>query len=90
VAQVKLDQVFAQRLSAAGGDSVARAAVELAHALGLEVIAEGVEDGATLTRLAELSCDLAQGFHVARPMPDEQVLDWVRMQRRRSIRAVTA
>ena len=90
VAQVKLDQVFAQRLSAAGGDSVARAAVELAHALGLEVIAEGVEDSATLARLAQLSCDLAQGFHVARPMPDEQVLDWVRMQRRRAIRAVTA
>ena len=90
VTQVKLDRVFAQRLSAAGGDSVARAAIELAHALGLEVVAEGVEDGAALTRLRELSCDQAQGYFVAKPMAAGDVLDWVRSQRRRAIRAVTA
>ena len=90
VSQVKLDRVFAQRLSASGGDSVARAAIELAHALGLEAVAEGVEDPATLARLGELSCDLAQGFLLAAPMPPEDVLDWVRAQRRRSIRAVIA
>jgi diguanylate cyclase (GGDEF)-like protein/PAS domain S-box-containing protein len=90
VAQVKLDRVFAQRLSASGGDSVARAAIELAHALGLEAVAEGVEDAATLSRLGELSCDLAQGYLLATPMPPEEVLDWVRAQRRRAIRAVTA
>jgi len=90
VTQVKLDRVFAQRLSAAGGDSVARAAIELAHALGLEAVAEGVEDSATLLRLGELTCDLAQGYLMAIPMPPEDVLGWVRTQRRRSIRAVSA
>lgn len=90
VSQVKLDRVFAQRLSASGGDSVARAAIELAHALGLEVVAEGVEDPATLARLGELTCDLAQGYLVAMPMPAESVLDWIVAQRRRAIRAITA
>lgn len=90
VAQVKLDRVFAQRISAAGGESVARAAIELAHALGLEAVAEGVEDPAALARLRELSCDLAQGYFVAQPMSGEDVMDWVQGQRRRAIRAVTA
>ena len=90
VTQVKLDRVFAQRLSTAGGDSVARAAIELAHALGLEAVAEGVEDPATLSRLGELTCDLAQGYLLATPMPPEDVLGWVRTQRRRAIRAVSA
>ena len=90
VTQVKLDRVFAQRLGAEGGVSIARAAIELAHALGLEAIAEGIEDRATLERLGELGCDQAQGFHIAAPMAKDEILEWVRAQRRRAIRAIPA
>jgi EAL domain-containing protein (putative c-di-GMP-specific phosphodiesterase class I) len=50
--------------------------IELAHRLGLEVVAEGVEDDATLAVLRALGCDFAQGFGIARPMPAAAVPDW--------------
>ena len=50
--------------------------VELAHRLGLEVVAEGVEDDATLAILRAMGCDLAQGFGIARPMPADAVPAW--------------
>jgi EAL domain-containing protein (putative c-di-GMP-specific phosphodiesterase class I) len=52
--------------------------IELAHELGLEVTAEGVEDEATHEFLAQLGCDSAQGYHFARPMPASDVHDWLR------------
>ena len=42
--------------------------IELAHALGLRVVAEGIEDEDTLLALRELGCDLAQGYHLSRPL----------------------
>ena len=45
-----------------------RATIDLTHALGLQMVAEGVEDRHALALLAELGCDLVQGFHVGRPM----------------------
>jgi EAL domain-containing protein (putative c-di-GMP-specific phosphodiesterase class I) len=50
-----------------------RSTIELAHNLGLELVAEGVEDQETLELLAALGCDLAQGFHLARPMPADDL-----------------
>ncbi len=46
-----------------------RATIELAHALGLQVVAEGVEERSTLDLLGGLGCDLAQGYHIGRPTP---------------------
>jgi diguanylate cyclase (GGDEF)-like protein len=51
--------------------------VALAHALGLRLVAEGVEDAATGSALARLGCDIAQGFAIARPMPVEDFLRWL-------------
>jgi diguanylate cyclase (GGDEF)-like protein len=68
VGEVKLDRSF---LTALDQDTNSRALIEatinLAHALGLHVVAEGVEEEATLTTLATLGCDLAQGYYIARP-----------------------
>jgi predicted signal transduction protein with EAL and GGDEF domain len=44
----------------------------------LRIIAEGVEDGATLQQLALLGCDLAQGYHLSRPMPSDDFSRWLR------------
>ena len=54
-----------------------RSTINLGHDLGLRVIAEGVEDEQTLTRLARLGCDLAQGYHVSRPLPAAGFTDWL-------------
>lgn len=65
---VKIDRRFVADLEA-GDETIARSAIDLARNLDLEVIAEGVESAATLERLRNLGCDVAQGYHVGRPMP---------------------
>jgi len=52
-----------------GGDEIVASVVQLAHALGLEVVAEGVETEHQLELLGSLECDLAQGFLFSRPVP---------------------
>ena len=73
--QLKIDRAFTAGLTS---DRRVRAIVEhtisLAHVLGLRVVVEGVEDEATLQLLCELGCDLAQGFHVSRPVPLDVLL----------------
>jgi EAL domain-containing protein (putative c-di-GMP-specific phosphodiesterase class I) len=49
----------------------------LGHDLGLTVVAEGMEDGATWDLLADLGCDVAQGYFVARPMAPKQFVTWL-------------
>jgi EAL domain-containing protein (putative c-di-GMP-specific phosphodiesterase class I) len=58
--------------------AIVRSTIELAHNLGLQLVAEGVEDQETLDLLAPLGCDLVQGYHLAPPMPAD---DLARLQR---------
>jgi EAL domain-containing protein (putative c-di-GMP-specific phosphodiesterase class I) len=51
--------------------------VALAHALGLRLVAEGVEDFETGAVLTQLGCDVAQGYAIARPMPVDDFLVWL-------------
>jgi EAL domain-containing protein (putative c-di-GMP-specific phosphodiesterase class I) len=57
--------------------TIVRTMIELAHGLDLEVIAEGVEDEATLALLREMECDAIQGFLTGRPVPAED-FHWLR------------
>jgi EAL domain-containing protein (putative c-di-GMP-specific phosphodiesterase class I) len=57
--------------------TIVRSTIELGHSLGLSVVAEGVEDTATLTLLESLGCDLAQGYYMARPMPAASLVNWL-------------
>ena len=66
---VKLDRALVSSLPGGRSIAVVRAAVELGHALGVAVIAEGIEDRVQLESLRELGCRLGQGFLFARPMP---------------------
>ncbi|MFO0934658.1 MAG: EAL domain-containing protein [Planctomycetota bacterium] len=68
---LKLPRPFVAPLP--GDDTVARAILAIGRALGLDVVAEGVEDEAQAARLRALGCRRAQGFHFARPMPAEGV-----------------
>jgi diguanylate cyclase len=76
VKELKLDRSFISRLaeSKQGRDlALVSATVELAHALGLRVVAEGVEDHECLSLLGGLSCDLVQGYVISRPKPADQL-----------------
>jgi EAL domain-containing protein (putative c-di-GMP-specific phosphodiesterase class I) len=76
--ELKVDKSFViNGASSAEARTVVRAIIGLAHNLGLEVTAEGVEDETTLGFLRECGCDLAQGYHIARPMFPVDVERWV-------------
>jgi diguanylate cyclase (GGDEF)-like protein len=73
---VKIDPSFVASLQADGsGSPVATAVLHMAHALGLLVVAEGVESAGQHEGLQALQCDNAQGFHLARPAPPDELED---------------
>jgi EAL domain-containing protein (putative c-di-GMP-specific phosphodiesterase class I) len=57
---------------------IARAIVDLGRHMGLEVVAEGVEDAATTELPASIGCDIAQGWHLGRPVPPDELVPWLR------------
>ncbi len=68
--EIKVDCSFVSHMTEDANDEmIVRATVELGRNLGLQVVAEGVENRATADRLAEMGCDLAQGFFFSRPVP---------------------
>ena len=79
--ELKIDRSFVTPMLRDESDLIiVRSTINLAHDLGLGIIAEGVEDQLTLTRLAHLGCDLAQGFHLSKPLPAEAFSQWVAEQ----------
>jgi diguanylate cyclase (GGDEF)-like protein len=76
--ELKIDRSFVSPMLQGESDLIiVRSTINLGHDLGLRVIAEGVEDEQTLTRLARLGCDLAQGYHVSRPLPPDSFTRWL-------------
>jgi EAL domain-containing protein (putative c-di-GMP-specific phosphodiesterase class I)/GGDEF domain-containing protein/CheY-like chemotaxis protein len=81
---IKIDRSFiAPLLHDLTTSAIVRAAIDLSHALGLDAVAEGVEDEAVLQRLREMGCDAAQGYVIARPMRGPDVFAWVADFKRR-------
>ena len=77
--ELKIDRSFVVNMVDNPDDAtVVKSIVELGHNLGMRVVAEGVETVATATRLAELGCDIIQGYLHHRPMPAAQVEPWLR------------
>jgi EAL domain-containing protein (putative c-di-GMP-specific phosphodiesterase class I) len=78
LAEVKVDRSFVLGMSRDNDDaSIVASIVELAGALGLRVVAEGVEDEPTWRRLHATGCQVAQGWFYARPMPGDEVVSWL-------------
>jgi diguanylate cyclase (GGDEF)-like protein len=79
VHELKIDRSFVKDIATSTKDeSIVRSMTQLAHSLGLKVVAEGVEDDATLDRLRAIDCDIAQGYLIARPMRRAAFEQWVR------------
>jgi EAL domain-containing protein (putative c-di-GMP-specific phosphodiesterase class I) len=82
--ELKLDRSLTARVDRdRRAAAIVRHTAALAHDLGLRLVAEGVEDVATGRALADLGCDVAQGFAIARPMPVEDFLGWLAAPRLR-------
>ena len=78
VDELKIDKSFVMRLAADSDSAViVRSTIELAHNLGLTVVAEGVEDQAALDLLIEYGCDSVQGFFLGRPCPADELAAWL-------------
>jgi EAL domain-containing protein (putative c-di-GMP-specific phosphodiesterase class I) len=79
VDELKIDRSFIANMTEdPRSAAIVRSTIELAHALGLEVVAEGVEHQQVLTTLAAFGCDFAQGYHFSRPLPAAAFADWAR------------
>ncbi|NEA11775.1 bifunctional diguanylate cyclase/phosphodiesterase [Streptomyces sp. SID10692] len=79
VSELKIDRSFVVRLAVDHEDAeIVRCTIDLAHSLGLVVVAEGVEDDETWERLRNLRCDAVQGWLVAAAMPPLETTAWLR------------
>ena len=76
--EVKIDRSFVIGMTEDDNDAaIVRTTIDLARNLGLEVVAEGVESETILRNLSDLSCDVAQGFYLSRPLPAAELDGWL-------------
>lgn len=79
VDELKIDRSFVTSMVHDSDDAViVRSTIDLAHNIGLRVVAEGVEDEATRELLAAMHCDAVQGYHIGRPMEARELVTWLR------------
>jgi EAL domain-containing protein (putative c-di-GMP-specific phosphodiesterase class I)/GGDEF domain-containing protein len=78
VDEIKIDRSFIQNMIEQEQDErIVLAIIQMAHEFKTSILAEGIEDQKIYDRLMELGCQLGQGFHMARPMPPEELLKWL-------------
>jgi diguanylate cyclase len=78
ITEIKLDRAFLSGVPAdTHNAAIVRSTIELAHALELPIVTEGVEEREALEWLRQVGCDLAQGFHIARPLTLDQLREWL-------------
>lgn len=83
VHELKIDKSFVQKLKDDEDDQIIiRSTIELAHNMGLSVVAEGIEDEFALHWLAKHGCELAQGYFISRPQPANKITQWLQEQER--------
>ncbi|RJX34277.1 MAG: EAL domain-containing protein [Desulfurivibrio sp.] len=76
--EVKIDKSFVLDMLVDENDAaIVQATIDLAHNLGLKVVAEGVENEETAERLKELGCDILQGYHFSKPLAADHFLAWI-------------
>jgi diguanylate cyclase (GGDEF)-like protein len=86
VSEIKIDKSFVVRMDVDDDDArIVRSTIDLAQALGLRVVAEGIETVQTWNRLARLGCDVAQGYFLSRPLPAAEFAAFVRLRRLESV-----
>ena len=78
--ELKIDKLFISKLTSSHRDPLlVRSTIDLAHALGMEVTAEGVEDALTLSLLRRMGCDLVQGYLISHPLTISDITTFMRL-----------
>lgn len=78
ISALKIDRSFVTDILENTQDEViVQSTVQMAHSLGLQTIAEGVEDEATLLKMMRLGCDMIQGYYYSKPLPGPEISDWL-------------
>lgn len=81
--ELKIDRSFIQHIIDTPADeAIVSSTITLAHSLGLQVVAEGVEDANTMELLDALGCDITQGYFLSRPLPPEDFVYWLEKRER--------
>jgi EAL domain-containing protein (putative c-di-GMP-specific phosphodiesterase class I) len=86
IAEVKIDKHFVRDFSKASNRAVVQSIIDLGRNLGLGVVAEGIEDQATFDVLADLGCDVAQGYFIQRPLPGDWLTTWLQTEKAGAVR----
>lgn len=82
VNELKIDRSFVANMTENRQDAkIVQAVIDLAHNLEMSVVAEGIEDMRTLEALRDMGCDVGQGFFIGKPMPVEELSEWLRRSR---------
>lgn len=77
--ELKIDKCFVMNMLKDAADAkIVETVITLGHNFGLKVVAEGVEDEATLSALAQLGCDYVQGYYISRPVAQDKFIDWLK------------
>jgi len=83
---LKIDQAFITDLTKhSRSAAIVQSTIDLAHALGLRVVAEGVETNAVMTMLQDSGCDVAQGYIISKPLPADELTAWLRSRATRTL-----
>jgi EAL domain-containing protein (putative c-di-GMP-specific phosphodiesterase class I) len=78
VDEIKIDKSFILSMARNEDDAfIPQSVIDLGHNLGMQVVAEGVETERILERLAAMGCDQAQGYHLSRPLPPDEIERWL-------------
>lgn len=78
VQELKIDRSFVMFMDKNTSDaSIVKSTIDLAHNLGLKVVAEGIENEVVLNQLAKLGCDEGQGYFIGKPIPEKDFLGWL-------------
>jgi len=79
ISALKIDRSFVTEiLEDPTNEVIVSSTVQMAHSLGLQTVAEGVEDEATLQKMMRLGCDMIQGYYYSKPIPEQDVSDWLK------------
>jgi diguanylate cyclase len=78
VQELKIDKSFVLKMERDADDAmIVRSTIDLGHNMGLKVVAEGIENLAVWELLAHMGCDQGQGYFISKPMPAEQLVEWL-------------
>lgn len=78
VQEIKIDRSFINGMDDdRDNEAFVRSTINLGHDLGLQVVAEGVETAQVMKMLSDMNCDVAQGYFISRPLPVEELKEWL-------------